>query len=67
MLRQLYAQYNENYAHAMDHYEKCKKNKEFAAFIEVHPRSQVSCVLYPVLTKSANVDHPCVVASDNRA
>lgn len=68
MLRQLYAQYNENYAHAMDHYEKCKKNKEFAAFIEVHPRSLKSRVLYPVLTTcSANVDHACMVASDNRA
>ncbi len=35
MLRQLYAQYSENYAQAMETYEKAKKNKEFALFLEV--------------------------------
>ncbi len=35
MLRQFYAQYNENYAHAMESFEKCKKNKEFVLFLEV--------------------------------
>ncbi|KAL6061286.1 FYVEtype Zn finger-containing protein [Balamuthia mandrillaris] len=40
MLRQLYAQYNENYAHAMEAYEKCKKNKEFATFLETVARKR---------------------------
>lgn len=52
MLRQLYAQYNENYAHAMDHYEKCKKNKEFAAFIE---SVSVKHVVKPLAGEEFNV------------
>lgn len=34
VLRQLYTQYNENYDHAMESYEKAKKLKAFSAFLE---------------------------------
>lgn len=33
-MRQLYTQYNENYDHAMVTYEKAKKNRAFAQFLE---------------------------------
>jgi len=33
-MRQLYTQYNENYDHAMVTYEKAKKNRSFAQFLE---------------------------------
>ena len=33
-MRQLYTQYNETYDHAMTTYEKSKKLKQFAAFLE---------------------------------
>eukprot|EP01087_Luapelamoeba_hula_P014366 TRINITY_DN4197_c0_g1_i1.p1 TRINITY_DN4197_c0_g1~~TRINITY_DN4197_c0_g1_i1.p1 ORF type:complete len:535 (-),score=129.86 TRINITY_DN4197_c0_g1_i1:1-1605(-) len=34
LMRQLYAQYNENYTVALESYERAKKTKEFAHFVE---------------------------------
>jgi len=60
MLRQLYAQYNENYAHAMHLYEKFKKNKDFAAFIESGSKSRQ-------MSKSeAGGEEPNVAASPSK-
>jgi len=40
LLRQLYAQYSENYAQAMETYERAKRNKEFVSFVEKVEKEQ---------------------------
>lgn len=50
-MRQLYTQYNENYDHAMVTYEKAKKNRAFAQFLEktqkeTHEQKDLLAYLY---------------------
>eukprot|EP00005_Dracoamoeba_jomungandri_P007734 CAMPEP_0174277402 /NCGR_PEP_ID=MMETSP0439-20130205/60912_1 /TAXON_ID=0 /ORGANISM="Stereomyxa ramosa, Strain Chinc5" /LENGTH=555 /DNA_ID=CAMNT_0015369717 /DNA_START=1824 /DNA_END=3491 /DNA_ORIENTATION=- len=57
LLRQLYAQYNENYPLAMEAYEKLKKKRDFLQFIDSLQQKQ-GVVSAGVLGENAKVTNP---------